>query len=394
MEEDDDKTCLHRFFFASESVGEGHPDKLWDQVSDGILDACLEVDPSTKIGIETCAKSGMLVLLGEMTMRNRELVDLEQIARKVCKEIGFTSEEIGLNADTMNVIINVTAQSPEIAHSVHEDKKAEDLGAGDQGIMFGYATDESETLFPLTHIFASRLAERLYDLRISGEIPWLRPDCKTQVAMEYEKENALIRPIRVHNVLISTQHSPDAENIEETLIEKVIKHVIPSKYLIDTEFILNPSKSFVKGGPDADAGLTGRKIIVDTYGGWCPHGGGAFSGKDASKVDRSAAYYCRYVAKSLVHAGLAHRALIQVSYAIGVSHPLSIYVDSYGSVKEGYTDEDLVEIVKKNFDFRPYNMIEELNLKRPIFKKTARFGHFGRNDPDFTWETPKELKLN
>lgn len=268
MEKEGSTTHKHKFFFASESVGEGHPDKLCDQVSDAILDACLEVDPNTKIGLETAAKSGMLVLLGEMTLKNSELVDLEQIARKVCREVGFTSDDIGLNADTMNVIINVTAQSPEIAHSVHEEKAEENLGAGDQGIMFGYATDESESLFPLTHLYASQMAERLHDLRVSGEVPWLRPDCKTQITMEYEKDHTLIKPVRVHNVLISTQHSPDVENMDEVLIEKVIKHVIPSEYLVDTEYILNPSKSFVKGGPDADAGLTGRKIIVDTYGGW------------------------------------------------------------------------------------------------------------------------------
>ena len=212
--------------------------------------------------------------------------------------------------------------------------------------------------------------------------------------MEYKKEGHNIVPLRVHNVLISTQHAPEAEDIEETVKEKVIKEVIPSKYLTDTEFIINPSKSFVKGGPDADAGLTGRKIIVDTYGGWAPHGGGAFSGKDPSKVDRSAAYYCRYVAKSLVNAKLAKRWLIQVSYAIGVARPLSVFVDSYGTVKEGLTDQDLTDIVNKNFDFRPYNIIKELDLKRPIYRKTAKFGHFGRNDPDFTWETPKELKLD
>jgi S-adenosylmethionine synthetase len=383
-----------RFFFASESVGEGHPDKLCDQVSDAILDACLEVDPETKIGMETGAKSGMVVILGEVTMKNRELVDFEQIARKVCKEVGFTHEDIGLNCDTMNVIVNVTAQAPEIAKSVHEEKHEEDLGAGDQGIMFGYATDESEELFPLTHLYASKMAQRLYDLRISGEVAWLRPDCKTQITMEYKKEGHSIVPLRVHNILISTQHAPEAEDIEEVLKEKVVKEVIPSKYLVDTEYFFNPSKSFVKGGPDADAGLTGRKIIVDTYGGWAPHGGGAFSGKDASKVDRSAAYYCRYVAKSLVAAKLCKRALIQVSYAIGVSRPLSVFVDSYGTVKEGMTDQDLTDVVNKNFDFRPFNIIKELDLKRPIFRKTAKFGHFGRNDPDFTWEKPKELKLD
>jgi S-adenosylmethionine synthetase len=354
----------------------------------------LEVDPDAKLGMETGAKSQMIVLLGEVTMKNKELIDFEQIARKVAREVGFTHEDIGLNCDTMNVIVNVTAQSPEIAKSVHEDKHEEDLGAGDQGIMFGYATDESEELFPLTHLYASRMAQRLYDLRTSGEVAWLRPDCKTQITMEYKKEGHVITPVRVHNILISTQHTPEAEDIGETLKEKVVKEVIPSKYLVDTEYYFNPSNSFVKGGPDADAGLTGRKIIVDTYGGWAPHGGGAFSGKDASKVDRSAAYYCRYVAKSLVHAKLAKRALIQVSYAIGISRPLSVFVDSYGTVKEGLTDKDLTDIVNKNFDFRPNSIIKELDLKRPIFRKTAKFGHFGRNDPDFTWENPKEIKLD
>ena len=313
---------------------------------------------------------------------------------KYAEKLGLTSEDIGLNADTMNVIINVTAQSPEIAHSVHEDKNAKDLGAGDQVIMFGYATDESEELFPLTHLYASRMAQRFNDLRTSGEIHWLRPDCKTQITMEYHKDGGHITPKRVHNVVISAQHAPEAEDIEETLIEKVVKHAIPSKYLVDTEYLMNPSKSFIKGGPDADAGLTGRKIIVDTYGGWWPHGGDAFSGKDSSKVDRSSSYNCRYVAKSLVHAGLANRVLIQVSYAIGIVHPLSIYVDSYGTAKEGLDDSDLTDIVKKNFDFRPYNMIKVLDLKRPIFRKTAKFGYFGRNDPDFTWETLKKLNLD
>lgn len=382
------------FYFASESVGEGHPDKLCDQVSDAILDAALEIDPEAKLGLETATKTGMLVLLGEIRMKNRDQLDLEQIARKVCKEVGFTADEIGLNYETMNVIINVPDQSEEIAHAVHLDKN-EDLGAGDQGIMFGYATDESdqESLHPLTHVYCNRMAERLCELRKSGEIPWLRPDCKTQITMEYKKEGSSITPVRVHNVLISTQHSADAENMEEIIMEKVVKEVIPAKFLVDTQYFINPSGSFIMGGPEADAGLTGRKIIVDTYGGWAPHGGGAFSGKDPSKVDRSAAYYARYVAKSLVHAGLCKRVLIQVSYAIGVSHPLSVHVESYNSVKEGLTDDDLSRIISENFDFRPYNIIKELDLKRPIYRKTATFGHFGRADPDFTWEKPKDLKF-
>jgi S-adenosylmethionine synthetase len=389
----DEKRNDH-FYFASESVGEGHPDKLCDQVSDAILDAALEIDPEAKLGLETAVKTGMLLLLGEIRMKNRDQLDVEQIARKVCREVGFTSDEIGLNADTMTVIVNVPDQSDEIANAVHEHKNEEDLGAGDQGIMFGYATDESdpESLHPLTHLYSNRMAERLAQLRKSGEIPWLRPDCKTQITMEYKKEGNDIIPVRAVNVVISTQHSADAEDMEEVIKEKVINEVVPAKYLVGTKYFINPSGSFISGGPEADAGLTGRKIIVDTYGGWAPHGGGAFSGKDASKVDRSAAYYARYVAKSIVHAGLAKRVLIQVSYAIGVAHPLSVHVESYNTVKEGMTDDDLAKIINDNFDFRPFNIIRELNLKRPIFRKAATFGHFGRKDDDFTWETPKELK--
>ncbi|CAI2370092.1 unnamed protein product [Moneuplotes crassus] len=381
------------FFFASESVGEGHPDKLCDQISDAILDAALEVDPDAKSGLETATKTGMVVLLGEIRMKDRDKIDLEQIARKVCKEVGFTSEEIGLDAEKCQVIINVPDQSEEIAQAVHVDKE-EDLGAGDQGIMFGYACDDDEeTLHPLTHLYCNKMCEKMAELRRSGELGWLRPDCKSQITMEYKKEGKDFVPVRVHNVLISTQHDPDVEGLEEAIKEKVIHAVIPEKYLIDTTYFINPSGSFISGGPEADAGLTGRKIIVDTYGGWAPHGGGAFSGKDASKVDRSAAYYGRYVAKSLVAAGLARRVLIQVSYSIGVAKPLSIHVDSHGTVKDGYDDDDLARIVDENFDFRPSNIIKELDLKRPIFRKTAAYGHFGRTDPDFTWEQPKTLNL-
>lgn len=296
------------FYFASESVGEGHPDKLCDQVSDAVLDACLAKDPFAKVGLETAVKTGMLVLLGEIRMEGRDELDLEQIARGVCKEVGFTDNDIGLDYKSMNVIINVPEQSEEIANAVHLKKEVSDLGAGDQGIMFGYATDEAgdDSYHPLTHLYANRMAERLAELRKNKEASWLRPDCKTQITMEYKRDGNKIEPVRVYNVLISSQHDAgvDAQEMEEFIIEKVVKHVIPEKYLIDTKYFINPSGSFVKGGPDADAGLTGRKIIVDTYGGWAPHGGGAFSGKDPSKVDRSAAYYARYVAKSLVHAGL------------------------------------------------------------------------------------------
>lgn len=274
------------------------------------------------------------------------------------------------------------------------------MGAGDQGLMFGYATDEwdTETLHPYSHVAAGLIVEEMAKLRKDGTLPWMRPDCKSQVIVEYEKMgDGQVKPKRVFNILISTQHDEnvDQDTIKSELTEKVIKKVIPADMLVDTQIVINPSGSFIQGGPFADAGLTGRKIIVDTYGGWCPHGGGAFSGKDASKVDRSAAYYARFVAKSLVANGLAHRVLVQVSYAIGIADPLSIHIDSYGTVKEGMTDDDLTRITRNNFNFRPGSIIKELGLKRPIFQKTAAFGHFGRSDPDFTWEFPKmDLKLD
>lgn len=330
----------------------------------------------------------------------KDQVNFEQIARRVCKQVGFTSDDVGLDCDKCHVIVNVHAQDANIAAAVHGTKAEEDMGAGDQGLMFGYATDEwdKETLHPYSHVLANQICEEMAIMRKDGTIPWLRPDCKSQVIVEYKKEaNGMIKPIRVFNILISTQHDPAVSNeeIRATLSEKVIRKIVPAEMLVDTEIVINPSGKFDVGGPAADAGLTGRKIIVDTYGGWCPHGGGAFSGKDASKVDRSAAYYGRFVAKSLVANGLAHRVLVQVSYAIGLADPLSIHVDSYGTVKEGLTDDDLVRIVRNNFNFRPGNIIKELDLKRPIYQKTAAFGHFGRMDPDFTWETPKmNLKLD
>lgn len=385
------------FYFSSESVGEGHPDKLCDQVSDAILDACLTQDPHCKVAIETAVKTGMLVLLGEITCAG-EPINYEQIARDVVRDIGFTSEEIGIDAATMNVIVNVESQSPEIAGSVHGKKFDEELGAGDQGLMFGYATNEhdEESLHPLSHFYANKLVEKLAELRRSGEISWLRPDCKSQVTIEYKRGEGKVTPVRIHNVLISTQHDADVsqEDIESTIIEKVIKVIIPENLLVDTEYFVNPSKSFVSGGPKADAGLTGRKIIVDTYGGWAPHGGGAFSGKDPTKVDRSAAYYARYVAKSVVASKLADRCLIQVSYSIGIAKPLSINVSTYGTAVEGHTDEEIENIVKSSFDFRPFNIITELDLLRPIYRKSSVNGHFGGTDPDHKWETArKDLKF-
>lgn len=285
-------------------------------------------------------------------------------------------------------------QSAEIANCVHTGKEETDFGAGDQGLMFGYATDEwdTEILHPYSHYLSNKLCETLAEMRHSGEIPWLRPDAKSQVILEYKYESdGKLTPVRVYNILISQQHDPsvDNETIRTTIHEKVIKKVIPENLLIDSKIVINPSGEFALGGPDADAGLTGRKIIVDTYGGWSPHGGGAFSGKDPTKVDRSAAYYARYVAKSIVANKLAHRALVQVSYAIGLADPLSIHVDTHGSAMGGLTDEDITKIVVQNFNFRPGHIIKELDLKRPIYQKTAKYGHFGRTDPDFTWEKPK-----
>ena len=334
-----------------------------------------------------------MVLLGEVTHSGGE-INFEQIARDVCKQVGYDADEKGLDYKTMNVIQNIEGQEPEIAAAVHLDKKEEDLGAGDQGLMFGYATDEwdTEILHPYSHYLANRICEKMAELRHSKEIPWLRPDAKSQVIVEYKREGRNVKPVRVYNILISTQTDPGItkEELESALKEKVIYKEIPSEMLKDTLIHINPGGNFCMGGPKADAGLTGRKIIVDTYGGWAPHGGGAFSGKDPTKVDRSAAYYARYVAKSLVASGLCHRAQIQVSYAIGLADPLSIHVDSFGTVKEGLTEKDLERIVRKNFNFRPFNVIKELNLRRPIYQKTAKYGHFGRTDPDFTWETPKK----
>lgn len=379
-------------YFASESVGEGHPDKVCDQISDGILDACIKVNPDAKVAMETATKSDMIVLLGE-TGCTKEQVDFEQVARKVACEIGYTSTERGLNGPGCNVIVNVQPQAVEIAESVHEKKEEIDFGAGDQGLMFGYATDEwdEEHLHPYSHWLSNKIAEELATQRHNGDIPWLRPDCKTQVILEYKKEaNGKLTPVRVYNILISTQHDGGIalETIRETIENKVIKKIVPAELLVDTKLVINPSGSFVEGGPSADAGLTGRKIIVDTYGGWAPHGGGAFSGKDPTKVDRSAAYYARYVAKSIVANKLAHRVCVQVSYAIGLADPLSVHIDSYGS-SIGCTDEEIQKLVVENFNFRPGNIIKELDLKRPIYQKTAKYGHFGRNDPDFTWEKPK-----
>jgi len=384
------------FLFTSESVNEGHPDKLADQISDGVLDAILEQDPDAKVACETATKTGMVMVFGEITTTAK--VDYEAVVRQVCRDVGFISEDVGLDGNKCRVLCELHDQSPDIGQGVHGmgTKKLEEIGAGDQGHMFGYATDETPELMPLTHVIATQIGYRLTEVRKDGTCPWVRPDGKTQVTVEYKNDGGAMVPVRVHTILISTQHDETVTNekIAEDLMNEVIKKVVPAKYLdADTIFHLNPSGRFVIGGPHGDAGLTGRKIIIDTYGGWGAHGGGAFSGKDPTKVDRSGAYIARQAAKSVVAAGLARRCIVQISYAIGVPEPLSVHVDTYGTGK--ITDKEILGKVKAAFDFRPGMIGKNLDLKRggnKRYQTTAAYGHFGRSDFNiFTWEKPIAL---
>ena len=370
------------FVFTSESVSEGHPDKIADQISDAVLDAVLARDKSARVAAETLVKDNLVVLAGEITTSAQ--VNYDEVARATIKRIGYTDPALGFDASTCTVLRAYGEQSPNIAQGVDEGKGLDlEQGAGDQGLMFGYACDETPRLIPLPIYLAHRLVERQAAERRSGRLPWLRPDAKSQVTVRYEDN----KPESIETVVLSTQHAPGREHarIREAVIEEVIKPVLPKDLVKGKiKYLVNPTGSFEIGGPKGDCGVTGRKIIVDTYGGWAPHGGGAFSGKDPSKVDRSAAYAARYVAKNVVAAGLASRCLVQLSYAIGVARPTSVMVTTQGTGK--LADEKLAELVAEQFDLRPKGIIQMLGLLRPIYEKTAAYGHFGREEPEFTWE--------
>ena len=390
---------MERHLFTSESVTEGHPDKMCDQISDAILDALMEQDPMSRVACETCTTTGLVMVMGEIT--TNAYVDIQKIVRDTVREIGYTRGKYGFDADTCGVITAIDEQTADIALGVDkaleakENKMSEEeiaaIGAGDQGMMFGYASDETPELMPYPISLAHKLARKLTEVRKDGTLKYLRPDGKTQVTVEYDENGT---PKRLDAVVLSTQHDPDVtqEQIHEDIKKYVFDPIIPEGMVDEnTKFFINPTGRFVIGGPHGDSGLTGRKIIVDTYGGMARHGGGAFSGKDCTKVDRSAAYAARYVAKNIVAAGIAKKCEIQLSYAIGVAHPTSIMVDTFGTGK--LSDEKLVEIIRENFDLRPAGIIQMLNLRRPIYKQTAAYGHFGRTDVDLPWEKTDKAEL-
>lgn len=370
-----------RYLFTSESVTEGHPDKVCDQISDAILDEIIKHDPEARVACEAVATTGLVMVVGEIT--SKHTVDIQKVVRDTVREIGYDRAKYGFDADTCGVLVALDKQSPDISRGIQRDDDIESIGAGDQGMMFGYAVDETPELMPLPISLAHRLARQLAEVRKNKTLPYLRPDGKTQVTVEYEG----YKPVRVDTVVVSTQHAPevDQDRIQADIVEHVIRPIIPEELMDDmTRIFVNPTGRFVVGGPRGDAGLTGRKIIVDTYGGVARHGGGAFSGKDPTKVDRSATYAARYVAKHVVAAGLADRCEVQVAYAIGVAHPVSVMVDTFGTGR--LSDEVLAAAIQETFDLRPLAIIEQLDLRRPIYSSTSTYGHFGRPDLDLPWE--------